>query len=91
MASNSNYNAGPGLLKSLNIREQENDDEGINYCYARLADFYAQKDPNYALRYAIKMYRIAKKNNSPYDQLEALYKLVKLKSIRGIKKLFCSI
>ncbi|MEJ5993314.1 tetratricopeptide repeat protein [Pedobacter sp. Du54] len=85
---NPNYNPVSELLKSMRIRERENDQEGLNYCYARLADFYSKKNQSLAKVYALKMYQVAKGNYSADDQLEALYKLVKLSPSKESKNYF---
>jgi signal transduction histidine kinase len=72
------YNAGPELLKALRIRQQQNDLWGENSSYAHLADYYAHRAPDSALRYAREMYAVACRLNSPDDQLEALEKLIRL-------------
>lgn len=77
------YNPVPQLLKSLDIRKKENDYEGQNFVYARLADYYLLKNPNLAKIYAEEMYVVAKKIGIEDDKLEALEKLVKLSS--GLK------
>lgn len=85
---NPNYNAAPELLKALQIREGEKDLKGLNTSYAQLADYYTNIKPQIALRYATKMYLVAKKINNPADQLEALQKLVKLSPQVETKKYF---
>ena len=75
---NSSYNAAPELLYALHIYSKEGDSLGLNLCYARLADLYSKRDSVKALYYAEKMYRIAQDLRRPKDQLEALYKLIKL-------------
>jgi signal transduction histidine kinase len=72
------YNAAPDLLKALRIRRQQNDEWGLNSSYAYLADYYTRTRPDSALRYSEQMYAIARKLNSPDDQLEALQKLAQL-------------
>ncbi|MFD0940255.1 ATP-binding protein [Pedobacter boryungensis] len=79
----SNYNALPGLLKSLAIRKQQKDTLGLNHSFAQLADYYTKTNPNTALNYANNMYNVAEKLNRPDDRLEALEKLVRLSS--GVK------
>ncbi len=86
--ANSQYNAAPELLKALSMRKAEKDDWGLNASYAHLADFYARKNPDSALTYAISMYQIAKKINSADDQLEALQKLITLSPSTATKKYF---
>lgn len=84
----SSYNAFPGLLKSLAIREQQKDTLGLNHSYAQLADYYTKTNPSNALNYAEKMYNIAEKLNRPDDRLEALEKLVRLSSGLKAKQYF---
>lgn len=85
---NSNYNAAPELLKALNIRIKENDLWGQNSSYAHLSDYYAIKQPQSALLYALKMYNVSKNLKSPDDQREALQKLIKLSSPEETKMYF---
>ncbi|MCX2574064.1 ATP-binding protein [Pedobacter sandarakinus] len=82
------YNAEIELLVALNINLVLREKFGQNFCYARLADFYSQKNSSIAISYAKKMYVVAKELNSPDDQLEALYKLVKLSSTKDSKEYF---
>lgn len=85
---NSRYEALPGLLKSLAIREQQNDSLGLNHSYAQLSDYHFKTDPHTALHYANKMYYVAKRLNRPDDKLETLDKLVKLNSETKSKSYF---
>jgi tetratricopeptide (TPR) repeat protein len=85
---NPDYNAKPEFFKALNIRIKENDLWGQNASYAHLADYYSEKQPDSALYYALKMYTVAKKINSPNDQYEALQKLIKLSPSRETKIYF---
>lgn len=85
---NPSYNAAQELLYALSINSKEGNEWGLNFCYARLADFYSEKNDDRALSYAEKMYEIAKTLKSPHDQLEALYKLVKLSPATQSKNYF---
>lgn len=85
---NPNYKAVPFLLKSLQIRERENDFFGQNSSYATLADYYAKKRPDSAFIYAKKMYKVALKNNIVDDQLQALQKLIKFSPTQQVKRYF---
>ena len=85
---NSAYNAAPDYLEALRIRVKEEDFLGQNSSYAHLADYYTKKQPDSALIYAHRMYQVAKKINSPDDQLQALYKLVKLSPQKETKYYF---
>jgi tetratricopeptide (TPR) repeat protein len=82
------YNAEPELLSSLNINHKQREKFGQNFCYARLADFYSEKNSSVAVSYAKQMYVVAKELASPDDQLEALYKLVKLSPPKESKQYF---
>lgn len=85
---NPHYNAVPGLLQALYIREKENDQWGQNASYAHLTDYYISNNPDSGLFYAHKMYGIAKKLNSPDDQIEALQKLIRLSPPGSTKHFF---
>jgi tetratricopeptide (TPR) repeat protein len=85
---NVNYNAAPELRSALFIHEQNHELFGQNFCFARLADFYSEKNNSLAVSYANKMYVVARELNSPIDKLEALYKLVKLSSPQQSKQYF---
>ncbi len=82
------YNAEPELLSALNIYNRQKEKFGQNFCYARLADFYSKKNSTVAISYAKKMYAVASELKSPDDQLEALYKLVKLSPLKETKQYF---
>ena len=62
---NPKYNPKPELFKALEIRKLENDLWGQNASYARLADYYMNRDPDSALYYANNMYTVAKEIQSP--------------------------
>ncbi|MCX2472711.1 ATP-binding protein [Pedobacter sp. MC2016-05] len=85
---NPDYVAAPELLKALRIGKQAQDDWCQNLSYSYLTDYYTNKMPDSALYYALSMYQIAQKLNSPDDQLEALNKLIKLSPTVEIKKYF---
>lgn len=82
------YNAAPQLLMALGIREREKDLWGENSSYIHLTEFYADRNPDSALFYANKLYRISQAIHSPDDQLDALSKLVKLAPIQDTKRYF---
>jgi len=85
---NPRYDAKPELLKALHIREKENDIWGQNASYSHLADYNTLKQRDTALFYAKKMYVVAKKINSPDDQLQSLQKLIKLSPPEETKHFF---
>ncbi|WP_300603900.1 tetratricopeptide repeat protein [Niabella sp.] len=76
------------LLKALQIREKEKDDWGLNSSYSHLTDYYSRIQPDLAFTYAEKMYMIARRLNSSYDELEALQKLITLSPPAAVKKYF---
>lgn len=76
------------LLKALKIRALKNDNDGLNASYAHLSDYYANKNPDSSAYYAKKMYLIANANNSPFDQIQALQKLVRSSSAIQAKQYF---
>ncbi len=82
------YDAAPELLTALHIRQQANDQWGLNASYSHLSDYYRAKKPDSALYYASRMYVTAKKINSPDDQLSALEKLITLASATNAKRYF---
>ncbi|WP_179470430.1 ATP-binding protein [Chryseobacterium sp. H1D6B] len=75
---NENYNALPELYKAWKIRTQKDDKSGINSSLATLADYYLKTDKSKSLFFAEEMYKVASKNKSPDDRLEALSKLITL-------------
>jgi len=85
---NPNYKAATNFLRALHIREKEKDLWGQNSSYAHLADYYAKNKRDSALWYARKMYRVAKRLESPNDQIEALQKLIKLSASDSSKFYF---
>jgi len=80
------YNPLPEFYAALNIRRDEKDSGGLNASYSHLSDYYDSiARPDSALYYAEKMYEIAKLNNSPDDQLEALQKLIDLGPAKNLR------
>lgn len=85
---NPTYNASPNLRKSLQIRSMNKDEDGKNASYAHLSDYYQIKNPDSALFYAALMYQTAKQMQSPYDQLQALQKLIRFSGAAQAKQYF---
>ena len=85
---NNNYQAIPQLQKALKIRETRQDNEGLNASFAHLSDYYANKNPDSSAAYAAKMYQIANINRSPFDQIQALQKLIKSSPANQAKTYF---
>jgi tetratricopeptide (TPR) repeat protein len=77
---NNNYNPQPNILKALKIQIKINDKMGQNGSYARLSDYFKNKDPQKALLYAKFMQKIAQEVKSVDDQLEAIQKISILES-----------
>lgn len=73
---------------SLAFYIQKNDLWGQDASYAYLSEYYMDIDANLALKYAYKMLKIATEVNSPSDQLDALYKIVKLEDDQRSKFYF---
>ena len=84
----SGYRAAPNLLTALKIRKEENDNWGLNASYAHLADYYTHSRPDSALIYARDMYAVARRLESPDDELEALQKLIILGPSKDLKQYF---
>jgi len=84
----SSYNAESELLTALHIRENEKDEWGLNSSYGHLADYYFHSRPAASLQYAEQLYSIAGRLRSPDDELEALQKLIPLRSGKNVKPLF---
>lgn len=85
---NPKYKATPTLLEALNIRTAKQDNEGLNASFSHLSDYYANKKPDSSAAYAAKMYRIANINRSPFDQIQALQKLIKSSDAKQAKSYF---
>lgn len=82
------YQAAPDLLKALHIRKEEKDEWGLNSSYAHLSDYYLHQQPDSALFYSHEMYAVARRLNSPDDQLEALKKMILLGPTEKAKSTF---
>lgn len=74
------YSALSEFKSALKIRIDSQYNRGLNASYAHLSDYYAKSKPDSAVWYAYKMYKTAKRNQSPADILEALDKLIVLNS-----------
>lgn len=85
---NPNYQARPLLWKALKIREAKQDNGGLNASFSHLSDYYALKNPDSSAYYATKMYQIANINRSPFDQIQALQKLIRSSPAIQAKKYF---
>ena len=83
---NPRYPAVTELWTAMQMRQQIQDNWGLNASYSHLSDYYADSRPDSALLYADKMLAVAKKNNNPDDQLEALQKLISLGRPEAVKK-----
>ena len=84
----STYHAAPELLMALQLRKAQNDYWGLNSSYAHLSDYYFTSRPDSALLYSRDMYTIARRLQSPDDQLEALQKLIRLSPAKDLKHYF---
>ncbi|MCZ4224968.1 tetratricopeptide repeat-containing sensor histidine kinase [Pedobacter rhodius] len=85
---NPDFNPVPLFKKALSIRLSDNNLRGQNASHAHLADYYMAIKSDSAIIHAYKMYEIAKKINSPDNQLEALQKLIKLSPSEQSKTYF---
>ncbi|SEM74049.1 hypothetical protein SAMN05421856_10670 [Chryseobacterium taichungense] len=73
-----NYNPLPEFYQALEIREKNNDRDGLNSSFATLANFYLDKDRSKSLMYAKKMLEKSTEINNPEDQIQALQKIINL-------------
>lgn len=73
-----NYNPLPEFYKALEIRQKNNDGEGLNSSFETLSTYYYDKDKKLSLEYAQKMLKEAIQNNSPDDQITALKRIITL-------------
>ncbi|PVV51041.1 ATP-binding protein [Chryseobacterium sp. HMWF035] len=73
-----NYNPLPEFYKALEIRQKNNDGEGLNSSFETLSTYYYDKDKKLSLEYAQKMLKEAIQNNSPDDQITALKRIIRL-------------
>lgn len=76
--NDNHYNPEPLIIKALEIQTKINDKMGQNGSYARLADYYKNKDSQKSLLYAKSMLKVAKEVKSIDDQLEARQKILPL-------------
>jgi len=86
--SDRNYPVVREFLKSLALRESENDLWGLNASYAHLTEYYMNVRSDSALWYATKMYNTATQMQSPDDQILALSKLIELSPEKDSKQYF---
>lgn len=86
--ANPKYNAAPELLESLHIRQKEDDLAGQVSSYLHLADYYNDSRPDSALFFAKQLYNVARQIDNPFDQLDALQKLIKLAPLQDTKRYF---
>jgi signal transduction histidine kinase len=82
------YNASPELMKSLQIRIDNNDSLGLNASYSHLSDYYLDTHPDSALYFARKMDVVARNLGNPDDRLEALSRLAQLNTEKLAKRYF---
>ena len=68
------------ILLAESIRRKEKDNYGLIASYSHLSEYFNQKDKRKSLFYANEMYKMAKKENSPQDKIEAINKIVALQS-----------
>ncbi|WP_300691976.1 hypothetical protein [Chryseobacterium sp.] len=73
-----NYNPEPLIVKALEIQTKIKDKMGQNGSYARLADYFKDKDPQKALFNAKLMLKVATEVKSVDDRLEAQQKILLL-------------
>ncbi|UPZ34639.1 tetratricopeptide repeat protein [Sphingobacterium sp. PCS056] len=74
----STYVAIHDFQRALQIREHEQDFRGQNSSLAHITEYYEKQNPDSALIFAKRWYDIAKKIESPDDQIRALKTLIKL-------------
>lgn len=68
------------FLLAKSIRIQEKDTYALIASYSHLSEFFYKKDKTKSLLYANKMYEISKQEKSPQDQIEAIEKIIALKT-----------
>lgn len=68
------------FLLAKSIRIQEKDTYALIASYSHLSEFFYKKDKIKSLLYANKMYEISKQEKSPQDQIEAIEKIIALKT-----------
>lgn len=86
--NNPNYKAESELIKTLRIREKENDLAGQIANHLHLSQYFVKTNLPKAVYHAKLMYEIAKKAGTPDDQLEALQRLTLLENPSDAKKIF---
>lgn len=82
------YDPIPQFMKGLAIRKSQHDTWGENSSYAQLSDYYMKSRPDSARWYAEQMLAVARRLQSPDDEMEALQKLIVLSPAREIKTYF---
>lgn len=85
---NRSYNPLPDFRKALNIRETEKDLWGQNATLGHLVDYYYDVNPDSALFYSQRKYKVAQAIESTDDQLSSLQMLIKLSPVKDIKRYF---
>lgn len=78
LLENPNYNPLSEFYKSLEIRINSKDIEGLNSSYSTLSDYFKNKEKNKSLLFAKKMLRTSAEVKNPEDQMQALQKLIEL-------------
>lgn len=82
------YNPVPELMEALAIRKAKKDTWGENSSYAQLSDYYLKSRPDSASYYARQMLTVARRLQSPDDELEALQKMIVLSPASDVKPYF---
>jgi tetratricopeptide (TPR) repeat protein len=85
---NRSYNPLPDFRKALNIRETEKDLWGQNASLGHLVDYYFDVNPDSALFYSQRKYKVAQSIKSTDDQLNSLQMLIKLSPVKDTKRYF---
>ena len=75
---NKSYDAKPELQQALQIRQQINDQWGMQSSYSHLADYYQSTNSDSAFWYANKMLSLSKELYSSTNETKALEKLISL-------------
>lgn len=87
---NNHYNPVPNYLKSLHIRQKNQDLWGQNSSFYHLSDYYNERKPDSAYFYATQMFVIASKLKSLDNQVEALRRLMRSSTGKALKGYFKS-
>jgi signal transduction histidine kinase len=85
---NRSYNPLSDFRKALNIRETEKDLWGQNASLGHLVDYYFDVNPDSALFYSQRKYKVAQAIKSTDDQLNSLQMLIKLSPVKDTKRYF---